>query len=190
MKRNDADTTLKMTLAGWVFFGIELALYLVLPLFLGGCASDPTQGYSFNSSFDSSVRTVFVPTFQNSTYTRGIESELTEAIVKEIQRSTPWRVTGESDAQTTLSGSITDTRLRELSFGRDTGYSQELDFEITTEFSWKENRSGKVLAARKNFIAADTFTPARGVGERIESGQHGAVQKLARDIVAELRSRW
>lgn len=62
---------------------VTLALLAVGGLWLGGCSADPTQGYSFYAhSHDETVRTVSVPMFQNPTFTRGIEVELTDAIIK------------------------------------------------------------------------------------------------------------
>lgn len=155
-----------------------------------GCASDPTKGYAFASSYDETVRTVSVAMFNNPTYQRGIEVELADAIIKQIQSSTPWRVVPSGDGNSTLTGSFSDARLRRLSVGRDTGLSQELAMELTVDFQWKDARTGKTLVSRKNFTASDTFVPAQGVGERIEVGMNGAVQRLARDIVNEMRSNW
>jgi hypothetical protein len=128
--------------------------------------------------------------FQNPTYVRGLEVELTDAIVKEIQRSTPWRVTRDENANASLTGTLTDQKLRRLSTGRESGLVQEVMVQLTVDFDFKDRRTGKTLVSRKNFAAADTFIPATGVGERIEAGQHSAVERLARDIVAELRSSW
>lgn len=163
----------------------------LLAMLLGpGCATDPTQGYALASAHDETVRTVAVPIFQNPTFEHGLEVELTDAIIKEIQANTPWRVTTEGTANTVLTGSLTDHRLRRLSTNRGTGYVQELDVQLTVNFEWKDNRTGRTLVARRNFTASDTFIPANPLGERLESGQHAAVQRLARDIVAELRSTW
>lgn len=159
-------------------------------LTLGACATDPKEGYVWGSSYDRDIRTVAVPIFQNPTYVRGLETELTDAIIKEIQASTPWRVAMSGDAQTELSGTINDSRLRQLSTNRDTGFVQELDTEITIDFSWRDRRTGKVILARKNFAASEAFAPSRPVGERLEVGQHAVVQRMARDIVAEMRSNW
>ena len=157
---------------------------------LGGCSSDPTQGYSFTRSHDSSVRTVAVPIFQNPTFARGLEVELTDAIIKEIQSKTPWRVAPEGAANSTLSGTLTNSQMRRLSTGNATGMSQEISVELTVDFEWKDTRSGKVLVSRKSFTASEAFVPATPANERVEAGQHAAIQRLARDIVAELRSNW
>lgn len=174
--------------------GPRRAALLALALFplagLTACASDPTQGYALTPSHDETVRTVAVPIFQNPTFARGVEIELTDAIIKEIQAHTPWRVAPEGTANTVLTGTLTDQRLRRLSTERNTGLVQEMDVELTVDFEWKDSRTGKVLIARKSFTASDTFVPTKGIGERLESGQEAAVQRLARDIVAELRSSW
>lgn len=159
-------------------------------LHASGCASDPTKGYAFASAQDETIRTVAVPVFKNPTFSEGVEVDLTDAIIKEIQRATPWRVAPEGTANTTLVGTLADSRMRRLSIARGTGLAQELLVELTVDFEFKDVRTGKVLMSRKNFTASDTFVPTRPVGERLELGQHGAVQKLARDIVAELRSDW
>lgn len=168
------------------------AALCVIGVCVSGCASDPKEGYVWGSgaSYDRSVRTVAVPIFQNATYFRGLEAELTDAIIKQIQAETPWRVANAGDAQTELSGSITSSNLQQLSTNRDTGFVQELDVQITVDFSWRDKRTGKVIVARKNFTASEAFVPSRPVGERLEAGQHAAVQRMARDIVAEMRSEW
>lgn len=166
-----------------------LALALAcLPL--AACAADPHDGYAHASSHDATIRTVAVPIFQNPTFARGLETELTDAIVKEIQRSTPWRVAQDTGANATLTGTLTSSNLRRLSFQRNSGYVQELAVELTVDFDFKDARTGKTLVSRRNFTATDSFVPASPVNERLEAGQHAAIQKLAKDIVAELRSGW
>jgi hypothetical protein len=164
---------------------IAAALALV-----AGCSSDPSKGYSFSSSYTESIRTVHVPMFKNPTYHRGLEQELTDAIIKEIQLSTPWKVADESVAETSLSGTITEVSMRRLSANRDSGMSQELAVSMTVDFDWVDVRTGKSLASRRSFSASETFVPTKPVGERLEVGEHATIQQLARDIVTELRASW
>ncbi len=154
------------------------------------CASDPTKGYAFSSAHDSAIKTVHVPIFQNNTFYHGLETELTDAIIKQLQSATPWSVSTASAAQTTLTGSITEVTLTPLSTARVSGLVQELAVVLTVEFDFKDNRTGKILVSRRNFTASEPFVPAKGAGERIDAGEHAAVQRLARDIVAALRSNW
>ncbi len=151
-----------------------------------GCST----GYSFSDAYRTDIRTIAVPMFRNSSFSHGLEITLTDAIIKEIHRTTPWRVAPADSAETTLSGSIDAADLRRLSRGSETGMVQEAAFEITVSFDWKKNATGESLVARRNFRSADPFVPARGAQERLNLGERSAVDQLARDIVAELRSSW
>ncbi|MBK7404828.1 MAG: hypothetical protein IPJ41_09395 [Phycisphaerales bacterium] len=161
-----------------------------LSLGLAGCSADPTRGYSFSSTYDAQVRTIAVPIFGNETYYSGLEVQLTEAIIREIQRSTPWRVVASDTAATTLRGTIDTVDLIRLSHQRTTGLAQEQAVKLTVSFDWIDNRNGKTTVTRRGFSAISTFIPHRGVGETIEVGESAAIGELARDIVAELRSDW
>lgn len=157
---------------------------------LVGCSADPTRGYSFNSPHDSTVRTISVPIFANDTYSSGFEVRLTEAIIKELQRATPWRVVGSANAATTLTGSIDKIDMTRLTSQRKTGLIQEQALRITISFDWIDNRTGETRVSRRNYTAISSFIPHRGVGEPIEIAESSVVRELARDIVAELRSDW
>lgn len=162
---------------------------LALGLLLPACSSDPTSGYSTAPVYTSKVSTVAVPIFDNTTFSKGLEAELTDAIIKEIQRTTPWVVVQNPTAGSTLSGRIISSSMKTLSATQQTGYVQELSVELVVDFDFK-TPSGQTLVSRRNFRASDSFIPARGTSERIEIGQHAAVQRMAVAIVAELRSNW
>ncbi len=162
----------------------------VAAMALGSCSSDPRSGYSFSPVHRTDIHTVSVPIFENQTFSHGLEFALTDAVIKEIHRVTPWRVVKGEQAETTLSGTITGKELRRLSRGSQTGLVQEVAVEMTVSFEWKRNGTGEVLAARRNFRSADVFTPANPVKERLALGEAAAIDVLARDIVAELRSSW
>jgi len=156
----------------------------------GACSSDPNSGYSFASTYDETVRTVAVPVFENETLFPGLESQLSEAVAKEIQRATPWRVAARASADTELTASLTGAEYRTLSTTRGIGLSEEQAFTITVRFHWRDARTGETLVARRRFSASATSIQARPTGERVEVGQREAIEELARAIVRELRSDW
>ncbi|HED53898.1 MAG TPA: hypothetical protein ENJ00_06820 [Phycisphaerales bacterium] len=159
-------------------------------LLLSGCASDPTQGYSFASAHDSSIKTVAVPIFGNDTFHTGLELTLTEDIIKQIQNQTPWRITSPDRADAILTGDITDVRLRSLSTRTGVGFVQEMAVEITVSFDFVDNRSGRTLTSRAGYSALGAFVPANPTGERISVGYRGSAEKLATDLVGDLQSSW
>lgn len=152
-----------------------------------GCGS---SGYTVGTAFREDIRTVAVPVFENATYSTGLEVSLTDALVKEIHRQTPWTVMRTGAADTVLSGTINDADLRKLANSSETGLVQELAVVLTVSFEWREARTGEVLVSRRRFRASSSFVPARGAQERLGTGQEAAIGVMARDIVAEMRSSW
>lgn len=187
-------TALRLQRLGWwsdygVVAGV-VASVLLVGVWAVGCAADPNGGYAFRSAHPQHVHSVAVDIFRNETFVTGVEADLTDAIVKEIQRNTPYAVVSSGSAQTTLTGTITHARLRHLTPARATGLSEEVAVDLIVSFEWRDTGTGEPLVRRLNFRAVETFVPARPTNERLELGQHAAVQKMARAIVAELRSSW
>ncbi len=165
---------------------------ITLSLLLGGCSTDPHKGYALSSTYPKQVRTIEVPIFENTTSEPGLEIMLTEAIIKQLQTK-GWTVRQSATADTTLSGTLTGSEMRRLSLERRTGLIQESALTLTLDFEWRDNRTDKVLARRRSFSASDTFAPARGAnstGEPIEAARFSAIDRIAKDLVAELQTKW
>lgn len=157
---------------------------------MSGCASDPTQGYSFASPYDENVRTIAVDVFDNDTYEQGVELELTDALIKEIEARTPYKVTSASRADTILTGRIRRIERTQLSKSQLTGLSEEVTVSVTIDVHWRDLRTGQPLLALESFTGHGLFVPSRPTREPIELGEFAAVQALARDVVGEMRADW
>lgn len=157
---------------------------------LSGCAADPKQGYSTQPVYDTTVRTISVPIFDNYTYRPELAVALTEAVSKELARTTPWAVTNTANADTVLKGVVRAEDLRKLSQDSNSGLVQEQAVTIVIDFEWRDARSNKARVIRRRFTGVDTFVPVRGTGERLETGEFAAIDRLAKAIVGELRSAW
>lgn len=155
-----------------------------------GCASDPTRGYVWGETYDPDIGSIAVPIFVNETHERGIHTQLTEAVIKEISSSTPWQVGSLGATCTRINGVVTDVSLRRLARDRTTGLVEELAVVLTVSFEWVDERTGEVLVSRRGLRVGEAFVPARGANEPIEAGRAAAVEDAAREIVALLRSSW
>ncbi|MEM1447163.1 MAG: LptE family protein [Planctomycetota bacterium] len=147
-------------------------------------------GYSTTELFPEQYRTVAVPIFDNRTFYRGVEFDLTEAIVKEIEQRTPYKITDANVADTLLSGTVTNVAIQELSRTREGGLPQEVKVTVVIDFDWTDQRSGAKLVSRRSFSGVGRYIPTQPVGESFEVGQHAAVQRVARDLISSLRGDW
>ena len=100
-----------------------------------GCASDG-RGFTQESPYSTQLRSIAVPAFANATKDRKVSQNLTEAVVKEIQTATPWKVTGQGRADTILRGTLTDYRLVLLSKDPTTGLANEMLVQATVSFEF------------------------------------------------------
>ncbi len=156
----------------------------------GGCATDPSTGWSARSPWPADVRTVAIDIFRNDTFNRTVAFELADALVKEIEARTPYKVTGVSNADTILTGRIRSVDLRQLSKSTLTGLSEEVTIRVTIDLEWRDLRTNDPILSLESFSSHGLFVPSRPTGEPIELGEFAAVQKLARDIVDQMQAPW
>ncbi|MFP6750742.1 MAG: LPS assembly lipoprotein LptE [Pirellulaceae bacterium] len=167
-------------------------------LLLGLVAISGCAGYQLglDSLYRPDVKTVHVPIFQSDSYRRGLGEQLTEAVVKQIESRTPYKVVSASDADSRLNGAIVYQRKRVLA-ENSFDEPRDLETEIVVEVSWID-RQGDALMQRVVDPAAAVL-PIR-IGQAVnfvpESGQslatahQEAIQKLARQIVDQMELRW
>ena len=154
------------------------------------CETDPTVGYSSSSLYPKQYQSIAIPIFQNSTMTRDVEFMLTDAIIKEIQVRSPYRVVDKHVAETLLTGTITSMKLSTLSRSRTTGLDNEVLFKVVIDFEWFDQVNGNRIVGRKNFASSAVFIPSRPSSEPLEIGQFAVVQQLASDIVDQMQASW
>ncbi len=162
-----------------LFFGMMITL---AGLGLTGC------GYSSKPPFNESVKTVSVPIFVNKTFRREIEFRLTEAIDKNIEYRTPYKLAARQDADTLLTGEIVRVEENVLTRRFGTNLPRESELTIVVNFTWKDLRSGRVIVERKNFNRYATEIPQ--IGERVDDAEQLAVERLATAIVDQMQSDW
>lgn len=147
-------------------------------------------GYSHTAMYPDNVGTVGVPIFDNRTPYRAAEFDLTEALIKEIELRTPYKVVHPSKATTVLHGVITSISQRVLSQRKIGGLPEEVEVTMVVNFEWKDTRTGEVLRDRKGFPIATRHVPARPISEPFEVAQHRAAEVMAQNIVDAMRKGW
>ncbi len=159
---------------------LPLLLLTLLLTNLAGC------GYSGKSLYPTSIRTVAVPIFANRTFRRQWEFRLTEAIDKNIEARTPFRLAPEGKADSVLTGTIHDITESVLTNRFQNNLPQETQITVVVDFTWRDVRTGRILVQRKNFARDSTLIPQ--IGERLPDAEQQSVERLARAIVEQMQT--
>ena len=166
-----------------------MSVALISALLLSGC------GYTIGNGFVPDVKTVSVPIFENDTFRRGIEVQLTEAVQKEIQQRTPYRLAKGLEADTRLTGRIVQVRKDVLGENKFDD-PRELQLGLMIVAKWENLRTGEVLAVQEvplspTAIPLTTQTQfAPEMGQSLATGNKDAVDQLARRIVNMMETPW
>jgi hypothetical protein len=161
-------------------------------LLLAGCASYQLGPQNL---YPAHIRTVHVPVFQSDSFRRGLGELLTEAVVKEIERRTPYKVAGPEAADSVLVGRIlADDKsvLSENQFDEP----RQLAFGLQVEITWTDAAGGAVLGSAAvpvtplaaQITEAEVFIPE--AGQSISTAQQEAIRDLARQIVNQMEAWW
>lgn len=167
-----------------------LALATLAPMSVLACAGDPGTGYASGALYSTKYRSVALPIFDNSTYDRPISNYVSEALLKEIQMSTPYGVTAEGRADTVLRGKVVAVRLQTMSQSVATGLPEEMSYTVTVDYDWVDMRTGTPIVSRKGYQVSAVFVASNTNTEPIDLGRFEAADMLARDIVASMQGDW
>lgn len=103
-------------------------------------------GYTTAPNYDLRIHTVRVPIFENRTYRQRVEFDLTEAIVRQIEQKTPYKVvSGNAPADTELRGTIISLNHNVLNRNQ-LNEIREVETVLTVEVLWRDLRTGEVLS--------------------------------------------
>jgi Lipopolysaccharide-assembly len=121
---------------------------------LAGCRNG---GYSFagyqlgaGALYDPNIRTVYVPLFNNRAFQttpyRGFEVDVTQAVVREIGKTTTFRVTSNPDkADTELLGNIISIQKTLLNRNQQ-NQIREGEVTVWVDVVWRDLRTGTILS--------------------------------------------
>ncbi|NIA17197.1 MAG: hypothetical protein GWO86_02500 [Planctomycetes bacterium] len=159
-------------------------VFLAAAALIVGCS-----GYSNQSLYSRDVRSVYVEMFENTSFRRDVEYELTDAIAKRIEAETPYKIISDrSRADTIISGKITSLSASTVSIEPETGRAIESQAEVIANFSWKNLRTGEYLVESTNVSAAAGYVEFQE--QSFGNAAKVAVSRLAERIVELMQTEW
>ncbi len=154
---------------------------------LCGCAE--MAGYSDESLFPRDVSTVCLRMFDNQSFRRGVEYELSDALAKRIELETPYKIVSDPDrADTEISGQIVSIGELALSTDRDIGTVLEKEVELVAVVDWKNLKTGQLLIDHRQVSALASYSEYQKQDFKYASAL--AANNLARKIVELMERNW
>lgn len=145
--------------------------------------------------FPPNIRTVHVPIVRDATFRHDLGLRLTEALVREIELRTPYKVTADPAADSTLRCEVTSETKRVVT-ETDNDYPRALDAAVQVRAAWTD-RAGRLLLSN-SVVPTEDLTILFSQDERLvpEAGQsvdtamQRAIEDLAGRIVSQMEMRW
>ena len=166
----------------------------LLPLLAldGGCAGYQLGSYTL---YRPDIKTVHVPVFQSDSLRRNLGERLTEAVAKEIELRTPYKVVQSTKADSVLVGRIVLDEKRAL-VENSFGDLRAVEIGMHVALTWTDRR-GNLIGTESSIPISDvtlsinqtaSFVPE--AGQSMATAQQEAIGKLARQIVSQMESPW
>ncbi len=161
-----------------------LAAWMIL-LSLCGC------GYSIRPPYDPGVHTVYVPIFKGVSFRRDLNLQLTEMLIKEIEKRTPFKVVGSPEgADSTLSGTITMAD-KNMLVENPNNLPRQIQATLFTTVQWTDNRTGVTTSKDLPPVAVvDNVAFFPELGETTQLGYYKAMNMMVEQIVSMMEQPW
>ncbi len=171
-----------------------IAAAIILSAVVGGCASYQIGNQSL---YPCHIKTVHVPVFESLSFRRNLGEQLSEAVVKEIETKTPYKVVGTAAAaDSVLTCSIINDSKNMLiqDWYND---PRQMQLAMQVRVTWLD-RGGNVLresepivispAASTEVTATSTLTAE--TGQSVATAQQEAIARAAEQIVGMMEAPW
>jgi hypothetical protein len=171
----------------WPILRLGLALAACL-----GCA-----GYQIGNEtlYRRDIQTVHVPVFESASFRPDLGMRLTEAVVKEIEAKTPYKVVGDQSADSILTGRIAKDHKRPLAENRN-DFPRDIDVGFVLQVSWQDRRGNLIGQPVRFPLWPSLLSVSQGVhfvpeaGQSVTVAHQAAIERLAEQIVAQMETAW
>ena len=162
----------------------------VLPIF--GCGAYQLGNRTL---YPSHIRTVYVPIVESVSFRRYLGERLTEAIVKEIELKTPYKVVSTPNADSVLSCQLVDDGKRVVAENKYDD-PRQVEFRVQVQANWID-RTGTVLGECNSIqlppegqLIMGTSDLTAEMGQSCQTTQQEAIHKVAEQVVAMMEMPW
>jgi hypothetical protein len=166
------------------------ALRLARALALALAAATAGCGYSIRPPYEMNVRTVYVPVFRSLSFRRDIQLQITELVIKEIEKRTPYKVVGTPDeADTILEGTINYAE-KQTVVENPYNLPRQTTVNVSATVKWTHNPPSESEQAMAPVMINDYSYVSPEIGESISTGMYQTMRDLATQVVDMMEQPW
>jgi len=145
-----------------------------------------------NKLFQPGIRTVYVPMFQSESFRRNLGEWLTEAVVKELEMRSNYKVVHTPDADSVLYGHIITFNKQAITEDRNDD-PRDISTDMVVEIRWVDRAGQTVLRSASipidiSLVSSAHFVPEGG--QSMTTDQQRMIESLARQIVNQMEVGW
>jgi hypothetical protein len=148
-----------------------------------------TCGYSASPTLSSSIKRIYIPTFENETTRYGIEQDLTRVVAEAFATDNRLTVVSERDADVMLRGVIVRYEKGAFTFDR-AATVEEHRVSISISVALENLGEGKVMWEDNTMNAWEAYDETEEGALNEEEATARLMVTLAKDIVARTLEGW
>ena len=165
-----------------IFIILTVVAAALLPV--GGCGG----GYQNSWLYPQEVQTVYVEMFDTTSFRRGHEFVLTDAICKRIESQTPYKIVSDKNvADSVLSGQL-GISSSTLATDRYSAGPIEQETLVNVSVTWKDLKTGRLLIDGERVYASSSYSAP--LGQTFDYSINRAVNKVAVRVVELMETPW
>lgn len=162
-----------------------LLIAVILTTPLTGCA---TYQIGNQALFRNDIRTVHIPVFQSDSFREFLGERLTEAVIKEVESRSPFKVATLQTADSVLQGKILLDQKR-IAIESRTDEGRDVVVNLIVSVTWND-RYGRPLMKNSQIQVNQFAHFVPEGGQSISTAHQNVIDKIARDIVSQMEIPW
>lgn len=148
-------------------------------------------GYRVGSMLPADIRTVYVPTFENTSSEPLLEVYTTRSVITRIQQDGSLKIAGPEEADALLTVTIVDFDLQALAFDQQRrAAADEYRMYITANVHMVRRATGETIAESPGITGQATFLVSGDMTSSKQTAYPKAAEDLANLIVQRLVEYW
>ncbi len=145
--------------------------------------------------FPPDVQTVYVPLFESTSFRRNLGERLTEAVMKQIESRSPFKVVNSPNADSVLTGRIVGEQKR-IVVETPSGEGRSIEYNMLVEVTWVDRHGGflqptaqlPVPSSLASIQESGDLVPE--FGQSVSTAQQEVIDRLAAQIVSLMEAPW